>query len=67
MGKLGFAFGIRPRLKPDGSVASYDIQAQNYGLPDEIVITLVRNWLKIVEDNYYGKFKSATQVGGGQQ
>jgi hypothetical protein len=63
LGKIGFAFGIRPRLNPDGSIASYDVQAQNFGLPDETVITLVRNWLRVVEDNYYNKFKGATQVG----
>lgn len=55
--KPGFAFGILPVLRPNGSIESYQIQSQNHGLPDEVVITVIRNWLKIIEERYYEKFK----------
>lgn len=51
-----FALGIRPQLNPDGSVSGYQVQSQSMGLPDEIVITIVENWLKMVKENYHKKF-----------
>jgi hypothetical protein len=51
-----FALGIRPQLNPDGTIAGYQVQSQSMGLPDETVITIVKNWLRMVEENYYKKF-----------
>jgi len=51
-----FALGIRPQLNPDGSVSGYQVQSQSMGLPDEIVITIVENWLRMVKENYHKKF-----------
>jgi len=51
-----FALGIRPQLNADGTVAGYQVQSQSMGLPDEIVITIVENWLRMVKENYHKKF-----------
>ena len=54
---VGFALGIRTELDENNKGVSYKVQSENRGIPDEVVITIVRNWLRAMEDNYYERFK----------
>ena len=51
-----FALGIRPQMNKDGTISGYQVQSQSMGLPDEIIITIVENWLRMVKENYHKKF-----------
>lgn len=53
---LGFAFGIKARIDDNNQIVGYSVQSEGKGIPDEIVITIVRNWLRQVEEKYYKKF-----------
>lgn len=53
---IGFALGIRTKLDPDGKIMGYQVQSETKGLPDEMIITIVRNWFRMVEENYYNRF-----------
>jgi len=57
MEELGFALGIKPQVNEKGEEIGFELKSGNNGLPDEVVITLVKHWLKAVEDNYHQKFK----------
>jgi len=52
-----FALAIRPQINEQGQLVGYQVQSQSFGLPDEVIITLVRNWLRQVEDTYYQRFR----------
>ena len=55
-GSIGFAFGIRPQHDPDGVVIGYRVQSHSNGLSDEVILTIVRNWLRSREDSYHQSF-----------
>ncbi len=54
--QLRFSLGIY-RFEKDGKI-KFMIHSENTDVPDEIMITLVHNWLKKMEDIYYGGFSS---------
>ncbi len=55
---LGFAMGIRPTFDVSGNFLRYRIQAQNFGLQKEAVITILKTLLRTYEDEYYRGFKA---------
>jgi hypothetical protein len=55
--EVGFILTIRANQNPDGTLAGYAVQSEDYGLGKEAVLTLARNWLRMVEDTYHEKFK----------
>lgn len=57
--KLGFSFDVLVNINGTGSFESIQVFHQNKGLPQEIIITVVKNWLNAYEADYYDKFKKA--------
>jgi len=55
--QVGFVISISANQNPDGTLAGYAVQSEDYGLAKEAVLTLARNWLRMVEDTYHEKFK----------
>lgn len=55
--EVGFVLTIRANQNPDGTLAGYAVRSEDYGLAKEAVLTLTRNWLKMLEEDYYEKFK----------
>ena len=56
---LGFAFGIMPVHDPEGNFISWYVESKNFGIQKEVIITLVRNWLRETEDDYHAQFRSS--------
>jgi hypothetical protein len=56
---IGFALAILPQLDFEGRIASYRVHAQN-NLQEEVVLTLVRAWLRREEDNHFEAFKAGS-------
>jgi len=56
---LGFALGISPIQDEEGNTVSWHVQSKNFGIQQETVITLVRNWLRETEDDYHAQFRSS--------
>ena len=54
--QLRFSLGIYLIEKKDK--LEFKIYSDNKGVPDEILITMVKNWLKVMEDTYHEKFPS---------
>lgn len=57
-GPIGFALGIRARLGKDGTLISYSVQTHSNGLSEEIILTIMRHWLRSSEDDYHEYFLS---------
>jgi hypothetical protein len=57
--EVGFILTIRANQNPDGTLAGYAVQSEDYGLGKEAVLTLARNWLRMIEDDYHEKFKGS--------
>lgn len=56
--EAGFILTIRATQNPNGSLAGYAVQSEDYGLGKEAVLTLAKkNWLRMIEDDYYERFK----------
>ena len=51
-----FALGIKIYSPDSNSALPFSIQTINRGIPKEVVLTAIRNWLKKKEDNYYEDF-----------
>jgi len=51
-----FAFAVHTVQRADGNPI-LSVYSENKGLPDEFVITLMRNWLKAYESAYHENFK----------
>ena len=56
-----FILGLKLRKNEDGTFG-WDIKSKSTNIPDEMIISLVRFWLKAVEDKYYDSFKKAGYV-----
>ncbi|MEK6964081.1 MAG: hypothetical protein AABX70_06640 [Nanoarchaeota archaeon] len=54
--EMGFVFGIRIQRDVNGNFVGYQVQSESKGLPEETILTIVRNWIRAAEDNYYKKF-----------
>ncbi len=52
---VGFFIGITPKSFSDSSV-KYRVQSINHRIPDEVILTIVRHWLKDAEDSYFKNF-----------
>ncbi len=55
--QVGFVLSINANQNPDGALAGYAVQSEDYGLSKEAVLTLIRNWLRMAEDKYHEQFK----------
>ncbi len=54
--EAGFALGIIPQLDGNGNIVGYQVKSESRGLSQEIIMTLLRNWLRASEDDYFKKF-----------
>lgn len=54
-----FLLSILPNTDQDGRVLGFHIQHTNQSVPQEIILTFIRTWLREMEDAYYQKFKSS--------
>ena len=54
-GPLGFIFAIRPIEDNEGNVIDWHAQFENLGVQEEIVLTMVRHWLRAAEDKYFNE------------
>jgi len=57
MAAATFVFGIQTHT--NGSNLNFSVHSQNQGLPDEIIITIMRHFLRKYEDEYQEKFKNS--------
>lgn len=53
---IRFALIIRATQNPNGSLADYSVHGESDDLPEEIIVALTRNWLRMIEENYYARF-----------
>lgn len=53
----GFFFLGIHEFRASSGKTIYGIQHRSKEIQDEAILTLVRNWLKKQEDDYYNKFK----------
>jgi len=54
--RLRFVLGIMAQDLPSGKV-HFRVMTENHGIPDEYLIMLLRNWLKVSEQIYHDKFR----------
>ncbi|MDO8661503.1 MAG: hypothetical protein Q7K43_06445 [Candidatus Woesearchaeota archaeon] len=60
--EIEFALGVRAIELFDGS-KKYFVKTQNHGVPQEVLITLLRHWLRMTEDSYSAEFKGENGQG----
>ncbi|GEM_PF-6255343 len=60
--EIEFALGVRAVELFDGR-KRYFIKTQNHGVPQEVLITLLRHWLKMTEDSYSAEFRGENGQG----
>lgn len=56
--KIGFALGIRPIKNNEGTIIKWSIETLNQKVPLEIAISLMQNWLELMNESYFARFKS---------
>jgi hypothetical protein len=52
-GPIGFVLSIKPNISSDGELLGYNILSNRQRMPEEVVLTLVTNWLRHKNDIYY--------------
>ena len=58
--QLRFSLGIY-RFEKDNKM-DFKVHAENIDVPDTIMLTIVRNWLKTMEDTYHEDFKKDSLI-----
>ncbi len=51
-----FIFVTKPQFDAAGMINDMRIQTANVGVPEEIVLTIIRHWLKSIDREYHRKF-----------
>lgn len=48
-------FGLSVTAESEGNGWNFSVASANYGLPEEVIITVVRHWLRRTEKDYFEK------------
>lgn len=54
--RIGFFLAIAPKRDAEGNFAGYETRHEDWGIPEEAIIVLVKNWLQTVEERYHRDF-----------
>lgn len=53
--QLGFIFVIEPITDLNGNIIDWYSRSENLGVRDEIILTMMRTWLRGEEDKYFNQ------------
>ena len=56
---MNYYLAIAPQFTQDDTLIGYDIHSRNEGIPEEVIIVLLRNWIRMVETKYHYQFRAA--------